>query len=74
MTHNEFLKWCTDRWFDGLWYTDIGIQCIHIADTLYSMPPWKRKQYWNKLNANNFIEKYFVEPVNQRISEGIRGG
>ena len=74
MTHKEFLKWYTDRCFDGLWYTDIGVQCIHIADTLYSMSPWKRKQYWNKLNSNNFIEKYFVEPVNQRISEGIRGG
>lgn len=71
MTYKEFMNWCYDRSCDGLWYVDIGIQCCRIADVLYSVPLWKRKQLWDNLNADNFIVKNFVEPVNQRISEGI---
>lgn len=65
MTHNEFLRWCKDREVDGLWYADIEIQCCRIVKALYSVPIWKRKQLWNKLNADNFIVNNYINPVKQ---------
>lgn len=71
MTYKEFIRWCTDRCFDGMWYADIGIKCVRIVDALYATPFWKRKQLWSQLNANNFIVNNYVKPVNQRIEEGL---
>ena len=69
MSYKEFFNWCNERAFDGCWGAKEAIFCLEVVRRISSVPFWKRKELWQKLNEEYSIENSIVIPINNKIKE-----
>ena len=69
MKFKEFVDWCNQRACDGCWGIKTAVLCIEVIKEIRKAPFWKREKRWEEVNADGFIEKNIVQPINQKIAE-----
>lgn len=73
MTFKQFRKWCNERACDGAWGPYNAVICLSVAKAVRRIPFWRRERFWRKIDEDLQIVETFVEPVNKKIEEYLKG-
>lgn len=69
MKFREFVDWCNQRACDGCWSMQTAVFCIDVVQQVRKQPFWKREKKWQELNADGYIEKAVIFPIEEKIAE-----